>query len=207
MSPNPHRRVAHLSSFPRCLVPGCQSWAPGLVGCQRAPGFISLTIWPFSVDVWFCILPSYDKCCSRYFLTLPSLFYFIEVIVYNTYVSRAQRCILTSAHSTVCSHQQFSFCALQYNPVEPLHSSCLPLWSPLLCSLYICVCVFVWFIFISYLMIEIIWHLFFSTRLNLLDMIPSRSIHGFVANGKISFLFYGWVMFACARHFRLLMGC
>ena len=59
-------------------------------------------------------------------------------------------------------------------------------------------CVFVWFIFISYLMSEIIWRLFFSTRLNLLDILPSRSIHGFVANGKISFLFYGWVMFACA---------
>lgn len=26
---------------------------------------------------------------------------------------------------------------------------------------------------------------------------PSRSIRGFVANGKISFLFYGWVMFVC----------
>ena len=44
-------------------------------------------------------------------------------------------------------------------------------------------------------MSEIIWHLSFSTRLILLDTMPSRSLRGFVANGKISFLFYGWVMF------------
>ena len=66
------------------------------------------------------------------------------------------------------------------------------------CCISVCVFLFGLF-FISYLMSEIIWHLSFSTRLILLDMIPSRSIHGFVANGKTSFLFYGWVMFVCAR--------
>ena len=45
-------------------------------------------------------------------------------------------------------------------------------------------------------MIEIIWYLSFSVWLILLRIIHSRSIHA-IANGKISFLFNGWVVFHC----------
>ena len=62
-------------------------------------------------------------------------------------------------------------------------------------------------------MSEIIWHLSFSTRLILLDMIPFTSVNGFVANGEILFLFYGWAracvcvcVCVCVYHFHQLMG-
>ena len=45
-------------------------------------------------------------------------------------------------------------------------------------------------------MIEIIWYLSFSVWLILLRIMHSRSIHA-IANGKISFLFNGWVVFHC----------
>ena len=83
------------------------------------------------------------------------------------------------------------------NPAHLIHSSpyCPSLQQQLL-SVSITLffpCLLIWIIFYIPHISEIIWCLSFSVWLTSLSLIPYRSIH--VPNDKISFIFYGWVVF------------